>query len=90
MNGSIFDKAILISVDSRNNDFLHSISQDLGKEFQCHTDQRDRSIIIDNLWRVFLGNKCDESSINALNIKITRVKIMTELMKFLFHNISVD
>ena len=76
-----FEKAILVSMHDFEDDFFESISQKNCDNFEATIEKRDRSIVIDRLWRAEFGDKRDETIINTLQIKFPIVELIAQVIK---------
>jgi hypothetical protein len=74
MNCSALNKSILILMDCRNNNSLHSISQNFSEKFKSQAKKRNWPIIIYKFRIILLGDQRDKCTVDALNIKVSIIE----------------
>ena len=76
LDGSPFDKSVLVVMQKLDNNLLQSVCQDLCQQLDAAIEKRDRSEIINSLWVIYFGDQSDEGDIDALQIDNTVKKTL--------------
>ena len=77
MNRYSTKKAILIFMHNLEDNVLKAISQNFSDQLQAAVQESDGPKIIDSVRRIGLRDQCDITSIDALQVQATPMKLLT-------------
>jgi hypothetical protein len=88
LNGSGFDKTILVCMNQLHNDSLKSISKQFSQQLESTIQERDGSEVICGSSTIFLGNQSNEATIDTLQTEIPFMELQTKVIEVFLYNRS--